>query len=40
MFTLDDRIMLVDLSKFSLGAKITVYEGDKIMLRHTVLRCF
>ena len=36
MFTLDDRIMLVDLSKFSLGAKITVYEGDKIMLRHTV----
>ena len=37
MFTLDDRIMLVDLSNFSLGAKITVYEGDKIMLRHTVL---
>ena len=37
MFDLDDRIMLVDLSKFSLGAKITVYEGDKILLRHTVL---
>ena len=37
MFTLDDRIMLVDLSNFSLGATITVYEGDKIMLRHTVL---
>ena len=36
MFTLDDRIMLVDLSNFSLGAKITVYEGDEIMLRHTV----
>ena len=36
MSTLDDRIMLVDLSNFSLGAKITVYEGDKIMLRHTV----
>ena len=37
MFTLDDRIMLVDLSNFSLGATITVYDGDKIMLRHTVL---
>ena len=37
MFDLDDRIMLVDLSNFSLGAKITVYEGDEIMLRHTVL---
>ena len=36
MFSLDDRIMLVDLSNFSLGAKITVYEGDKIMLRYTI----
>ena len=37
MLTITDRVMLVDLSNFSLGAKITVYEGDKIMLRHTVL---
>ena len=37
MFTLDDRIMLVDLSNFSLGATITVYEAGIIMLRHTVL---
>ena len=37
MLTITDRIMLVDLSNFSLGAKITVYEGDKIMLRRTVL---
>ena len=36
MFTLDDRIMLVDLSNFSLGATITVYEAGIIMLRHTV----
>lgn len=37
MFDLDDRIMLVDLSNFSLGATITVYEAGIIMLRHTVL---
>ena len=37
MLTITDRVMLVDLSNFSLGAKITVYEGDKIMLRHSVL---
>ena len=37
MLTITDRVMLVDLSNFSLGATITVYEGDKIMLRHTVL---
>ena len=37
MLNITDRIMLVDLSNFSLGAKITVYEGDEIMLRHTVL---
>ena len=36
MFTLDDRIMLVDLSNFSLGATITVYEDRIIILRHTV----
>ena len=36
MLTITDRVMLVDLSNFSLGATITVYEGDKIMLRHTV----
>ena len=37
MFTLSNRIMLVDLSNFSLGATITVYEDRIIMLRHTVL---
>ena len=37
MFTLSNRIMLVDLSNFSLGATITVYEAGIIMLRHTVL---
>lgn len=37
MFTLTDRIMLVDLSNFSLGARITVYEGGSIMLQHSVL---
>ena len=37
MFDLDDRIMLVDLSNFSLGATITVYEGGSIMLQHSVL---
>lgn len=36
MFTLSNRIMLVDLSNFSLGAIITVYEDRIIMLRHTV----
>ena len=36
MFTLSNRIMLVDLSNFSLGATITVYEDGIIMLRHTV----
>ena len=36
MFTLDDRIMLVDLSNFSLGATITVYEDRIVILRHTV----
>ena len=36
MFTLSNRIMLVDLSNFSLGATITVYEDRIIMLRHTV----
>ena len=36
MFTLTDRIMLVDLSNFSLGATITVYEDRIIVLRHTV----
>ena len=36
MFTLSNRIMLVDLSNFSLGATITVYEAGIIMLRHTV----
>ena len=37
MLTITDRIMLVDLSNFSLGATITVYEAGIIMLRHTVL---
>ena len=36
MFTLSNRIMLVDLSNFSLGATITVYEDRIIILRHTV----
>lgn len=36
MFTLSNRIMLVDLSNFSLGATITVYEDRIIVLRHTV----
>ena len=36
MLTITDRIMLVDLSNFSLGATITVYEDRIIMLRHTV----
>ena len=36
MFTLSNRIMLVDLSNFSLGATITVYEVGIIILRHTV----
>ena len=36
MFTLSNRIMFVDLSNFSLGATITVYEVGIIMLRHTV----
>lgn len=36
MFTLDDRIMLVDLSNFSLGATIAVYERGSIMLQHSV----
>ena len=37
MLSITDRIMLVDLSNFSLGATITVYETGIIMLRHTVL---
>ena len=37
MLTITDRVMLVDLSNFSLGATITVYEAGTIMLRHTVL---
>ena len=37
MLTITDRIMLVDLSNFSLGARITVYEGGSIMLQHSVL---
>ena len=37
MLSITDRIMLVDLSNFSLGATITVYEAGIIMLRHTVL---
>ena len=37
MLTITDRVMLVDLSNFSLGATITVYEAGIIMLRHTVL---
>ena len=37
MLTITDRIMLVDLSNFSLGATITVYEAGIIMLQHTVL---
>ena len=37
MLTITDRIMLVDLSNFSLGATITVYEGGSIMLQHSVL---
>ena len=36
MLTITDRVMLVDLSNFSLGATITVYEAGIIMLRHTV----
>lgn len=36
MFTVSNRIMLVDLSNFSLGATITVYEDRIIILRHTV----
>ena len=36
MLTITDRVMLVDLSNFSLGATITVYEDRIIMLRHTV----
>ena len=36
MFTLTDRVMLVDLSNFSLGATITIYEGGRIMLHHSV----
>lgn len=36
MFTLSNRIMLVDLSNFSLGATITVYEDRIVILRHTV----
>lgn len=36
MFTLTDRIMLVDLSNFSLGATITIYEEGRIMLHHSV----
>ena len=36
MFTLSNRIMFVDLSNFSLGATITVYEDRIIILRHTV----
>ena len=36
MLTITDRVMLVDLSNFSLGATITVYEGVIIILRHTV----
>ena len=36
MFTLSNRIMFVDLSNFSLGATITVYEDRIIVLRHTV----
>ena len=36
MFTLTDRIMLVDLSNFSLGATIAVYEGGRIMLQYSV----
>ena len=36
MFTLSNRIMLVDLSNFSLGATITVYEDRIIILRHTI----
>ena len=37
MLTITDRVMLVDLSNFSLGATITVYEVGIIILRHTVL---
>ena len=37
MLSITDTIMLVDLSNFSLGATITVYEAGIIMLRHTVL---
>ena len=37
MLTITDRVMLVDLSNFSLGATITVYEGGSIMLQHSVL---
>ena len=36
MLTITDRVMLVDLSNFSLGATITVYEDRIILLRHTV----
>lgn len=36
MFTLTDRVMLVDLSNFSLGATITIYEGGRIMLHHSI----
>ena len=36
MLTITDRVMLVDLSNFSLGATITVYEAGIIILRHTV----
>ena len=36
MLTITDRVMLVDLSNFSLGATITVYEDRIIVLRHTV----
>lgn len=36
MFALSNRIMFVDLSNFSLGATITVYEDRIIVLRHTV----
>ena len=36
MLTITDRVMLVDLSNFSLGATITVYEVGIIILRHTV----
>ena len=37
MLPITDRVMLVDLSNFSLGARITVYEGGSIMLQHSVL---